>query len=622
MSTKKKEVSKPKEEAPAVATSGDLKPDQETLRAQWLAASKKHRDESRAKQEETPVRVMRQNGGSVPYANGEGIVMDAKPAFTRDNKPYTMLHIFITAIHGNRAPDMLPSGISGMDAFLPVVVPGKDDGPEDKKKKDEPRAITLSDHHRTAISNYIRVSKFSDATGKPVSEVFVKGMPVHLIGLHAKIDGEQVYYNAKTVQAVIDPRPPFEMTKLVFETLSTRSVLERSAFALSACVGGFTHLMDAEESDPQRNATLQQAKVFSTAWDMARVGFAKSCHERGEQLRGDGMLAVADALDKHCERLSKAKTATFATGVQQFFRPHVDPTPDYPPLIASLVHDPQRYIGDSRLFALCDSPYDGPKTFVVPQVVSLEGEGPVLDVVVRLDFVGDASAFSDAMKSSGFIPAPDSKGGCLAFKIMLRDTSPSTGLIIKPKVHDFLRAVFKVGKWAAVTRVQPRQFDETGVVSPFVEGITLDVPTSIERVAVRVSEAFAKASLCPGGDSQYVLDELDDVEVLQDKEKNPLRNDSNPKLHSHCYQEITASATFKFENAKMPSGRTTRVYRVWFAGSDALVSNEDATPNPSDDTEEGEKAVKAAADEANMTVNAFLLQRGAVYCLAVESPHA
>ena len=110
------------------------------------------------------------------------------------------------------------------------------------------------------------------------------------------------------------------------------------------------------------------------------------------------------------------------------------------------------------------------------------------------------------------------------------------------------------------------------------------------------------------------------LNVLKDKEGNAISAGSGPQLRSHHYQEISGNS-FKFASATLPDGKTAKEYRIWWQEGPASIidalSGMDGDSDPLNDEETGKTLVLEAAASLALDIPTFLLQRCAVYCIAV-----
>jgi len=85
-------------------------------------------------------------------------------------------------------------------------------------------------------------------------------------------------------------------------------------------------------------------------------------------------------------------------------------------------------------------------------------------------------------------------------------------------------------------------------------------------------------------------------------------------------QEISGNS-FKFASATLPDGKTAKEYRIWWQEGPASIidalSGMDGDSDPLNDEEAGKTLVLEAAASLALDIPTFLLQRCAVYCIAV-----
>jgi len=85
-------------------------------------------------------------------------------------------------------------------------------------------------------------------------------------------------------------------------------------------------------------------------------------------------------------------------------------------------------------------------------------------------------------------------------------------------------------------------------------------------------------------------------------------------------QEISGNS-FKFASATLPDGKNGKEYRIWWQEGPAAIidalSGMDGDYDPLTDEEAGKTLVLEAAASLSLDMPSFLLQRCAVYCIAV-----
>ena len=261
-----------------------------------------------------------------------------------------------------------------------------------------------------------------------------------------------------------------------------------------------------------------------------------------------------------------------------------------------------------------------PETFCVGEVVETEVIGAMINVKLKLTWIGSKSAAIAAI-AQGKDPTLDSGAfACLGVKFNMRELPTVTGTVAAAKANDICPHVLTFGDWVAVAGITPRDHTDTGVVCVFPSGYAVGMIPSIKRICAKVDEAYVLKELA-GGATQYVYDTDPDVPVLKDKEGNALTV-AMPQLGAHGYQEITGSS-FKFALARMPAGKPSKEYYVWWKESPELIADD---PDIACEIEAGKKAVLAAAAAKgtsaatgkSLTINEFLMTYGLIYVVATE----
>tara|TARA_Y100000389_G_scaffold196668_1_gene229992 strand:+ start:1844 stop:3859 length:2016 start_codon:yes stop_codon:yes gene_type:complete len=607
-------------------------------------------------------RTIKSQGGAQPTVTVEGIVVrtstkDVVNRATGAKLPMLVAEVIVSKVRSNGAPDILTTGTPGFDFMLPTMKPPKDaqdgrdanddspDAPAGGKKdkpKAQPRKLLLPPNHKTVaigVGGLIQASMFTMAGGadnkkKDGVDLVVPGMKVEVTGVTGGLssDGTGLYLNTSNIVPVADGILPGHGAGEILNYLKLPDVQEGAALRMSMTMRGFFGV-----EVPGYLET--QAQHITRRWLEARDGAVAACEAKATALRAEndeGMEAAALVMEDRAARLRATNPADLAGGAY-FFTPSKNPTPDYPTFNAAILHEIAGM--DFRTpKMLLDFTMGGeerkvlPEVFCVPEVTKCEFT-PYNSVIIahlRLQWIGSKSAaiasIKDAARNGGVFSL-DSMGAAVGIKVDLRtDLAPVTGIIGVAKGVDMAPDLIKYGRWGIVTGINPKEATDYDVAAPFNNGFTIDVPSSIRNIGVLVTEAFIKEHLC-GNSDQFAFDSDPDLQVFKIKNKNDGTESAiaSPqlKLHINGYQELT-SQTYKMKTAKVPPDCNNKEYRVWFKGAtDAILEalGEDSG-DLLNDTDDGEAAVVKAANEARLDPYTFLIQRCAVYAVAIKATTA
>jgi hypothetical protein len=599
-------------------------------------------------------RTIKSSGGSMPTVAVEGIVVRR---FDREvgaaKLPQIAVDVVVSKVRVNGAPDILVSGTPGFDFLLPTYKPKKDASDRDanddspdapaggsgppKKKQAIPRTLQLPASHKTVaigVGGMIQAAMFTTANKGPAGgadkkkegvDLVVPGMKVEVTGVVAGLasDGGALYLNTSNINAVADGIAPGHGPNEIINYLKLPEVQEGAAIRLSQAMRGFHGV----ELPPHLET---QAQHMRRRWSEVRDGIVSAVEAKAMALRADAgadMESAALVMDDHAQRLRSTNPADLSGGAY-FFTPAKNPTPDYPTFNAAIVHEIASM--DFPCPAAQMSFLEGgvardalPEVFCMPTVTKCEFT-PYNSVVIahlKLEWIGSKAAAIANLKQAtqaGGVFALDSVGAAVGIKVDLRkDLPPFTGIIGVAKGVDMASDIMHYGRWAIVTGANPKEPTDYDVAAPWNDGFTLDTPATIRNIGILVDEAFIKKNLMGGG-TAYAYESDPDVQVFQIKDKEGVPKPiSEPKLklRTDGYQELT-SQTYKLDTAEVPPDCKGKEYRVWFKGATSAIT---ADTSLLEDTEAGGAAVMAAAGEVKMAPLKFLLERCAVYAVAIKA---
>ena len=572
-------------------------------------------------------------GGELPKIGIEGVVVASE--VKQGSKPKVMFTMAVKQVRANGAFDVIESGVPGFEWLLPTykgikasVVDASPSATATQRKEEEPRRSAVEDlGHKTIWLGYLKNATVFASNGngemKEGSAMIVPGMQVSATGVVANVVDEKLYLNIPNCNPKLDSVDQSRAAAMLIQEFSKDCFMKQSAILLSMTMGGFFGW------NSPTAAQDVQASYFRAAWTKIRDGTASACNSKGHAAacRGDDTGAVV--MEAHAERIRSYCPSEFARGTQSFFVDQRDANPEYPMFVTQLVHKVDKFGHDNminRLFDAAAADGDGcnpsykelPGMFASPHVGHVEVVGQLLYVKMNLSFVGcKENAMQQLM--DGVDPTIDCSVGqdtkqCIATKLLLRDVGPGiAGVSIATKVAGVAESILKYGDWTMCVRVTPRDpcKSSDGVFPTLCDTIHVDIPATMRKIAVLVSEEFIIKELT-GGATQYVYEPDPTTALVKGKDNGPLP--LYPQLRVHGYQEVTSSSGFKL-NAKTPIHLPNKHYRVWWPESTQLIQQKNDVLV---DTVAGQAAVVEAASQAGFSsVCDFLLAQALVYCVAV-----
>ncbi len=193
--------------------------------------------------------------------------------------------------------------------------------------------------------------------------------------------------------------------------------------------------------------------------------------------------------------------------------------------------------------------------------------------------------------------------------LSLRDFAVKFGSLIQAKVAMGCKELLPIAEFAGFPKMSNiEEGGQDAIKSDFPEGGTLyvDMPSTLRKGAVVLSEGFIKTNLCGGG-SQFVPPKVKaDVEKLDFPDKVT----EMPDLEEYEYQEITYES-FDIDNWEMTG---VVEYRVVYEGVLAhLSANEPLTNDPA----KGEAHIKGLKGglDSPAKIKKFLTEECLVYAV-------
>lgn len=621
-------------------TSMDVESDKKKGKNAFLAAMKS--------EGAMPTRTLKSSNGSTPMVACEAIVIGTNAISVKGKKegttvPKLEVTAFTRMVRTNGAPDCVDSGIPGMAFLLPTIKPtsneaGADDGPEaalanrgkgggggaDKKAPAPPRTMSLSEGHKTVWLGFIKTSIYTTAPGgddannakKPDLDLIKPGAVVEIAGNVANLgaDGRTLWLNSARVTPLRDDFDSINTTETLINEFMTSESALAGAFIASQCANGFFGAdFGADE------ARTEQAQLFHRMWSSLTQNLSKSCETLAATLRASSADEEANAkiLDSHALRLKDTSPDEIASGAGLLFIPTMMPTQDKPAFCAPLVQFGKHAAMPmpSVILDLLDqhNVHTIPKSFVTLDLREVEFQGAAINLKGALFLVADKDVALKRLEEGSNPILSTGRFASIGIKLNMRTFCGTLGTLVKSKAEMAAKELLVDADIATVAKICPKPFSTDGIQCCFPESFSVDMLTSIPKVAMPVTEKWIQEKMC-GGATQFVFEPDADVPNIKEKDGRTDVNVSLPQLKASGYQAISESG-FKFAMSKSPLDRPVKNYFVLFEGCREIVAEAGSVT-----IEQGEEMVDAAAKEEKIEIADFLAAKTIVYCVSAVAP--
>lgn len=592
-----------------------------------------------------PTRTLKSMNGASPTVTTEAIVVSTTTISVKGKKegttvPKLEVTAFTRLVRSNGAMDCLDSTIPGMAFLIPTTKPNgaesADDGPEaalanrgknsaDKKQNAPPRTLTLSDGHKTVWIGFIKTSIYTtppgggdDAANKPKVDLdrIKPGAVVEIAGNVANLgaDGRTLWLNSARVTPL---RPDFDAIKttdtLINEFMNPESAYTGAFLASQCCNSFFGYDFGIDE------ARAEQAQAFQRMWASFPQQLSKSCEALAAALRSASTDEESNAkiLDAHALRLKDTNPADIASGTGLVFIPTMQPTQDRPPFCAPIVQFgktpaiPQPAV----LMDLVEGHnlHTIPKTFVTADWREVEHMGAAINLKGALYFVADKDSAIKRLNDGQNPILSTGSFASIGIRLNMRTFCGTLGTLVKSKAEMAANELLIDADIATVAKLCPKPMNSDGLQCCFPESFSIDMMTSIPKVAMPVTEKWLQDNMC-GGATQFVYEPDADVPKIKEKDGRTEVNVSLPQLKAHGYQAISESG-FKFAQSKTPLNLPVQKYFALFEGCRELMAEEGGF-----EAEQAQKVIEQEAKDATVEVADFLAAHCIVYCVAFPCP--
>lgn len=559
-----------------------------------------------------PLRKIR--GGASGKGNSnlskiQGVVTRvSEKTFNQASGPVTkkVVDVVVTNLIGNGSGDVVKTGVPGMDFIFPSA---KVDSPEksessDGKFKAIAREINMDETQIRKLnvfsSSFYKEQKNGDAAAGVASVDVGSLVEINGVSIDAVTKGGTInfYRNAGKLTPITDKAPSSaELGPQMISLMQEPSMQSWAAFQSSANAGGW---FDTASLNPEQ---VKQGEACQAMW-------SKVVESTADRLAvmSQGKDDIEETYFKnHEERVRATNPAKLAAGDVHLFLPGPYDKDIIPVLqIGQSPSEPtpgmiQKLGGSVENQALL------PDVFAAQSVVNLEVRGKAVRLEMSSDSVFDRNAAIDAIDKGMYDPILGNAGQRIPFTVGLRDIGWSFGSVIEAKASMAASELLWSADFAAFPKME--RVTDGGAESSFPEGgkLFIDVPSTLRKSALKVSEQFVKEVLC-GGLNAYipVKQKMDDVTKLE----MPTGVGDLPYLVEHGYEELSSGQGFNLENW---TEEGTVEFYVAIEGVFKLLAED---PELSTSTDKAEAHLrKMDGLDSNVKLRNFLASQALVYAV-------
>jgi len=542
--------------------------------------------------------------------------------------------ISVAILHGQAPADTLDVVASrDVPAFafvLPTVKP-KDDAPEMSSKSARPtELLTMSAPVAQMVgTGVLRVNAYPspDGTSDPATTI-LPGMQVQVNGVKVVQNDRDPYrFHVNTGSKMIHLSEPsgFSPLESTWRKAGTEEkAWTASSFWWSVVAGGFfsddKKVLENDDSYPE---VEEQKGVFRDMWASLPAEFekrlvAKSVVAKG--MPGQWAEGASKMLVDMGERAKEILPKDLARGHMSA----VEPLPQYNqgdddvPYANATLHLGRLVDGGvpsvlQPVFLGCqeNTPVAMSRIACGGVVAQISIKGKLLKLAIDMFFVGDTTKAS-AEIDAGNMPLVTNSESQVGVKLSARTVASQLGVKGHGKLH---MVVHELLPYADITMTTGVAYKEPGVAgnlkSFFAQEICINVIDGLKKVAVLVSEEFVVKFLTNG---TKVFAKNDDDACDEQIDFGPQGTPKFPLLSKDGYQAITEATCKIGDTMRLPENKGSpfvRKYGVVFREVATSVAGDfDITTN----TQNGEAFLERKAQEMDLKIEDFLLDKCVVYC--------
>lgn len=564
-----------------------------------------------------PMRKIRGGGGGgsdgTSLCKIQGVVTRTKDETANGPKgpiPKKRIDIIVTGVIANGAQDIVRTGVEGEVYLFPSKIVDTPEAAETDKKdgfKGKERQLVVSSMQTvrklsTFSSSFYKDGKDGGETGvvacQPGMLVEINGVCVNAI---TKGGSTSFYLNGGKVACLMDKAPSeAALPKHMIALNSQEKMQEWSSFACSIPANGFFQGVD--DLNP---AQKTQALACNAMWKKLVEGAA----DRLGVMAGGKEEAIAQQLEADEQRVRATPPEKVAAGETTLFL--ID---RYDSTIAPIVQ--MGLTPNNKVPSMIQTLQAGgvearklPQAFTAPWIINIETRGKQLNIEMRVAYVFDRDAALEAVDKGDDSPILVTPAAGIAMSLSMRDFAVKFGSLLEDKVAMACMQLLPIADFAAFPKMSNiEQGGAEAIRSDFPEGgsLYLDVPATLKKGSVVVSEGFVKTNLCGGG-CQYVP-----PKVAKDVGRFdfPDKITSMPDLEEFGYQELSYDS-FDVENW---SDLGEIEYRIVCPDVFDAIKNDEAIAS---DQAKGEAFLKELGHDSPAKMKTFLTGVCLVYAVLV-----
>lgn len=567
-----------------------------------------------------PFKVARSVGGGANAGTTlikvSGIVTEVKEDAINGKAgkvPVTKLRIVADSVIQNGAQDVVVTSFPGEEVLFPsfqLDEPAMAEDSNANKFRSKQRALQLDPMCQTVyktgalFTNFYKTDKSNGGQeGPSVASQAAVGLRVEVVGVCANFKENNAYVNASRITADIASAPPPHRVAAAFKTFcELPHVQKQCALNLARASDGFFETSGMDESKEA------QAKACQGFW-RAHI---RETADRLEIMAQGKSDETHSALMAHAARIRATPAEKLAAGETTLWLKGKYDNDVAPVCVSGWVpwetsHPLQtQLVGGEGVSDLL------PSCFCVPKVhtVSVAGkEGSLIDVSFLAAFIFDRDAAIEAIKMGKDTPLIISRGPAAAVQLSMKDMAAKVGTFSPSKVPLVAKEVLPFGEFSAFVKTKNLERGaQVAVNCEFPDGFFLDMPATLVKTSVLVSEGFVKSKLCFDANN-YDFDDSVETEL---EPLNPTIKRARLKTAHFC-EISTKSFTFTGLKAELPAGKAI-AYRVIYEGvTSDLSKNKDLAS----DAAKGDAHVELAAGLSEKETRDFLISSCALYAVAV-----
>ena len=456
-----------------------------------------------------------------------------------------VVDVIVTNLIGNGSGDVVKTGVPGMDWIFPSA---KVDSPEksestDGKFKAVAREINMDETQIRKLnvfsSHFYKEQKNGDAAAGVASVDVGSLVEINGVSIDAVTKGGSTnfYRNAGKLTPLTDKPPSArELGPHMIALMQEPGMQAWAAFQSSANAGGW---FDTSGLNPEQ---VKQAEACQAMWSKVVESTANRL-----AVMSQGKDDIEETYFKnHEERVRATNPAKLAAGDVHLFLPGPYDK-DLLPVLQIGQSPSERTPGMvQKLAGSIEDQASLPDAFAVQSVAIIDIRGKAVRLEMISGAIFDRAAAIAATDKDEHNPILERPNQRVPFTVSLRDIGWSFGSVIESKASMAASELLWSADFAAFPIMDRRVVDGAAEYC-FPEGgkLFLDVPATLRKSALKVSEKFIKDVLC-GGLAAYipVKQKAEDVTKLE----MPTGVTDLPYLVENGYEELSSGAGFNLEN--------------------------------------------------------------------------